>query len=372
MKIMYIITKADEIGGAQIHVKDLCQGLKAKGFAIEVIVGESGLLVDDLTRLNIKTHIIKYLVRNISPWQDILCTFEIRKKIKSFKPDVIALHSSKAGIVGRLASLFTGIPVVFTAHGWAFADGVPLLKRRLYALIEKSISPLATRIITVSKQDQMLADEMKIVSLKKQVVIHNGISDKTIVKNKSNVAKDSINLVSVARFTEQKDHITLFNALTKITDLKWELNLIGKGPLLEESKALVEKMNLSHRVNFLGEQQDVDYFLSQADIFLLVSNWEGFPISILEAMRAELPVIASDVGGINEALIDGETGYLIPRKDYLFLAECISKLISNEKLRMEMGSNARELYLKKFTIDKMIDKTIEVYQDALTIKKRYI
>lgn len=367
MKILYIITRANEIGGAQTHLRDMTSGLVKDGHQVELIVGEQGALVDDVRALNVKVHIIPELVREISPYKDIKCALIIRKIIKEFSPDVIALHSSKAGIVGRLAALFLKIPVVFTVHGWSFANGVHDKKRRLYIVIERLFSKITDEIITVSAQDKQLAIEHNVASASQQTVIHNGVPLKSAAPHVYHT-HDVVKLISVARFSEQKDHESLLKALSRLETRNWALTLVGKGPRLDEMKQLSQDLGISENVLFTGERLDVDALLADSDIFLLISNWEGFPISILEAMRAGLPVLASDVGGVSESVIDGKTGYLVPRADIDAIKNRLADLINDSALRVELGKSGNEFFLENFSFNAMYNKTVELYQKAIDKK----
>ncbi|CNF65034.1 glycosyltransferase family 4 protein [Yersinia intermedia] len=371
MKVLYIITRASEIGGAQVHVKDLCVKLLTDGHNPEVIVGESGPLVDMLENKGVKVHILPSLVRDISPMKDLLCVFQLRQLVKKIKPDLVTLHSSKAGIIGRLSLVASNIPVVFTVHGWSFADGVSEKKKKLYIWIERVVSIFTDKIITVSEQDKKLALKYRVTSNSKQVVIHNGIPDKT-VEISSVKFDECVRLISVARFCEQKDHETLLYALHPLRNEQWHLSLVGKGPNLSRIKDLAVKLELDMKVDFLGERSDVESLIASSDILLLISNWEGFPMSILEGMRASLPVIASDVGGVNEAVKDGVTGYLVKKADVLCLTECIKKLLDNKTLRLNMGKNGGYLFDNEFTFDSMYKKTFAVYNSVSFENKKNI
>ncbi|HCN9800614.1 TPA: glycosyltransferase family 4 protein, partial [Escherichia coli] len=309
----------------------------------------NGALVSELKKKNVPVHIVPSLVREINPIKDSMAIFSIRKLIKNIRPNIISLHSSKAGIIGRFAAIGTNIPVLFTAHGWAFANGVGKKQQKLYCAIERFMTPFARKIITVSQQDKDLAVKYGVASSDKQIVIHNGMPDIDVSSLlKRDVASTSVNLISVARFSEQKDHKTLFLALKDIDDLEWRIQLIGKGPLLGYYKEFATKLGISDRVQFLGERHDVAQLLHQSDVFLLISNWEGFPRSILEAMRAGIPVIASDVGGSSESVADNHTGFLIPRGDVDALQQALRLLMQSKILREKMGANGRERYLSNF------------------------
>lgn len=368
MKILYIITRADEIGGAQTHVRDMTFGLVNDRHQVELIVGEKGALVDELRAMNVTVHIVPELVREISLYKDLKSTFIVRKLIKKFSPDIVALHSSKAGIVGRLASIALNIPVIFTVHGWSFANGVNNNKRRLYIIIERLFSKITDEIITVSKQDKELAIKHNVASASQQTVIHNGVKLKS---SAAHVYQDNeiVKLISVARFSDQKDHKSLLRALSLLDNRKWSLTLVGKGPNLEEMNKYAHELGISKNVIFTGERLDVDLLLAESDIFVLISNWEGFPISILEAMREGLPILASDVGGVSESVIDGKSGFLVPRGDVEAIKHRLAELINNTSLRTQLGNTANEFFIEHFSFNAMYNKTTDLYKRAIIKKK---
>lgn len=366
MKICFVITKADEIGGAQIHIRDLTYHLLKDGCNPYVIVGESGALVNELRKNNIPVYIVKDLVREINPLKDTKSILEIRKLFKIISPDLISLHSSKAGIIGRLAAKSLNIPVIFTAHGWSFANGVRKKEEILYRFIEKKMTPLATKIITVSAQDKKLAIKYGVANSEQQIVIHNGMPKlPTLIPSKPKKEGAYTSLISVARFSNQKDHRTLFLALSQLKKFPWTLNLVGKGPLLDGAKQMVKEYDIEDKVFFLGERGDVAELLANSDIFLLISNWEGFPRSILEAMRAGLPVIASDVGGVSESVIHKETGYLVERGNVEDVKSKIESLLIDPMLCSNYGSAGMLRYNENFTFDAMYDKTKKLYEQLL-------
>jgi glycosyltransferase involved in cell wall biosynthesis len=169
----------------------------------------------------------------------------------------------------------------------------------------------------------------------------------------------------VARFEPQKDHATLLRALGGLLRHSWDLDLVGDGPLRPEMETLASSLGIQERVHFLGQRRDVDRILSQSQISVLVSNWEGFPLSILEAMRAGLPVVASGVGGVAEAVADGKTGYVVPQGDAEALRNRIERLVASPDLRVELGTNGRRRYEQHFTLDRLVAKTLLVYQNVL-------
>jgi glycosyltransferase involved in cell wall biosynthesis len=321
--------------------------------------------VGDLRSRGIPTIILTHMSVPIRPARDLRALREIRSALIDLRPDLVAAHMSKAGVLTRLASRPLGIPVVFTAHGWAFTPGIPTLRAAVYRQLERSVGHLASRIITVSEFDRRLAVEAGIVGENQVVTVHNGVPD-VPSHLRADPARTPPRLVMAARFDPQKDHTTLLRALGGLKDHVWQLELAGDGQLRPQAELLVNRLGIGDRVHFLGQRTDVERLLAQAQIGLLVTNWEGFPLSILEAMRAGLPVVASSAGGIDEAVRDEETGYLVPRGDAELLRDRIRRLVTNPDLRVRMGIAGRVRYEQHFTLDHSVTKTLEVYQDVLT------
>jgi glycosyltransferase involved in cell wall biosynthesis len=233
----------------------------------------------------------------------------------------------------------------------------------VYRWIERLAAPLAARIITVSDFDRELALARGIASSDKVVTIHNGMPD-IDRRLHADPAVSPVRLAMVARFEPQKDHVTLFHALAGLLQDPWRLDLIGDGPLLSAAQALSRRLGLSDRIEFLGQRTDVDALLSKAQVALLITNWEGFPRSILEAMRAGLPVVASAVGGIGESVRDGETGFTVAHADVEGLRRRLKQLLDNPGLRVSMGRAARSLYEREFTLKQTVERTLAIYDEV--------
>lgn len=365
MNLLYIITNGD-LGGAQIHLLQLIRNLPAN-YHVAVIIGDTGWLYQELQKQGIKVYYVRTLVREISPVKDTLALLTLRRIIDEVKPDIVHCHSSKAGFLGRIAAKVCHIPAVFTAHGWAFTEGVNSSKRLIYKILENMAAKWTEKIICVSEYDRQLG--LKAISNgdRKLVTIHNGI----VYLPKWGIEQDRITsgrvrLIMVARFSSPKDQTLLLKALSilKTEGFRFETTLVGDGPSLEPTKMLASELGVKEDVYFAGARSDVDDLLVKQDIFVLTSNWEGFPISILEAMRQGLPVISSDVGGVNEAVIDGETGFLIPRGDVEYLVKRLRELSNNPELCKAMGCKGREKFEEFFAVEKMLEKTVHVYQEV--------
>jgi glycosyltransferase involved in cell wall biosynthesis len=280
--------------------------------------------------------------------------------LRRLRPDLVSTHSSKAGWLGRMAARLTGFPVVFTAHGWAFADGVPAGPRLFYTLAERLAAPLADHIIAVSEYDRRLALERRIAGEDRITRIYNGIADPDVERASPRFGPPRI--IMTGRFAEQKDHAGLVRALARLRCLDWTLHLAGDGATQSDVASLAASLGLQDRVNFLGQRNDIPSLLRKADVYALISHWEGFPYGILEAMCAGLPVVASDVGGVAEAVSHGDTGFVVPHADEQAIADALGRLLTSPELRARMGAAGRARYLSEFSIDMMIEHTFAVYQ----------
>jgi glycosyltransferase involved in cell wall biosynthesis len=369
MHIAFIVTRADSIGGAQIHVRDLAFRLASGGHRVTVLAGCEGELSRMLAEKNIAFLVIKNLVRPIRPVRDFLAILETRRLLKELKPSLVSTHTAKAGMVGRIAARSLGIPAIFTAHGWQFAEGISGAQRFFVENIERLTSRMCKKIITVSGFDRNLALARGVVRAEKLITIHNGMPDveEALRARYADIAHNKpVRLIMVARFQRQKDHPTLLEALSKMKDKNWNLELVGDGPDMEKIRRLAAELGIAERTDFAGQRLDIPRRLAQADVFVLASKWEGFPRSILEAMRAGLPVVASAVGGCGESVAEGVTGYLIEKENAEVLRARLEELIASEEKRKSMGQAGRKRFEEEFTFDAMYEKTLRVYEEILS------
>lgn len=365
--ICYVITSLEELGGAQIHVRDLSVQLARRRVAVSVVAGRIGALGKEIAQSGVSVIELPGLFRAIRPLQDAMAVWRLWSVFAQLKPAVVSLHSSKAGTLGRMAAAALKIPAVFTAHGWAFTDGVPRGKAALYSLVERAMGPLATKIVTVSEHDRALALKAGIRPARGVRTVHNGMRAIDLTVSSRQVAQDSpLRYVMVARVNEQKDHRLALAALERVrAERNVEFTFVGGGPGLGSLRKHVRDSGLAERVRVLGELPDPHRLLAHADVFVLASRWEGFPRSILEAMRAGLPVVASDVGGVSEAVVDGVTGILVPRGDVIALTNAMESLARNSRLRKQMGAAGRERFEARFTFERMFLDTLGVYREVL-------
>lgn len=347
-----VVTRSDEVGGAQVHVRDLAEACARQGWQVTVLAGGQGRMASELRARGIPVLGLRHLARPLRPLRDLRALLELREALRGLGPDLVALHSSKAGWLGRLAAASLGIPAVFTAHGWAFAPGAP--GAGLYRLAEFLAARLPGRVITVSRADQELA--RRLLGLETGC-IPNGIPDDP---GRADPAGEPPRLVMAARFAPQKDHDLLLHALARLRRHPWRALLAGEGPGRPRVERVVRDLDLEDRVELAGFLDPVPYPACQ--VAILASRWEGLPLCLLEAMRAGLPVVATEVGGVAEAVVDGETGLLVPPGDPEALARAVEALLEDPGLRTRLGRAGRIRYERFFRHELMVERTLEVYR----------
>ncbi len=360
MRIAYVITRADAVGGASIHVRDLARAMLERGHQPVVLVGGVGPVTEQLTLAGVPFHCLQSLRRSIHPARDVLAIRELEAVVRSLAPQLLSLHTAKAGWIGRVVAARLGIPAIYTPHGWPIGDRISPAAGIAFRFAEMAASGWAAAIICVCEAERRLALSKGVAKTGQLHVVYNGVRD-VEAELRADAGGEPLRIISLARFEEPKDHSSLLRALATIRSHAWQLDLVGDGPREARMRVLAERLGVADRVRFLGYLADPAPALSQARIFVLSSRSEGFPRSVLEAMRAGLPVVASDVGGVPEAVASGENGLLVPRSDPQALATALVSLAADGQRRRCMGAEARRTYERRFTLERMVDETLAVY-----------
>jgi glycosyltransferase involved in cell wall biosynthesis len=356
MKILHVITRGD-CGGAQVALLNLVRHMPA-GYEVVVAAGEEGYLRDQCEKHGIRFLFVRDLVRDVNPLRDVLSLGRLVILIRRENPDVVHAHTSKAGINARIAAWVAGKPSVFTAHSWSFDNGLSRFVEWLAVPMERVAAHISGPIIAVSEANARKAISNSIAPKKKIIRVWLGIPDSSLRAAPGGAGP--IKMIMVSRFAIQKDHQLLLRSVASISG-DWILQLVGNGPFLDSSKRLAKELDIENRVEFLGERSDVPELLSQAHIFVLASKWEGLPVCILEAMRAGLPIVASDVGGVKEMVTVGVNGFVPERGDASQLHHSLENLIESRELRIKMGEASRSRYRKDFQIISYVQGTCAVY-----------
>jgi glycosyltransferase involved in cell wall biosynthesis len=281
--------------------------------------------------------------------------------------DVVHCHSTKAGLLGRIAARLARVPgVVFTAHGWPFAVEHGAV-RHAAVLAERAVGRISSRIICVAEAVRNEALRLGIAAPEKLEVIHNGIDPSRWPADRRAAAGAEgrpCTAIFVGRLDRQKDPQTLVEAWSRLPG-PHRLEVVGDGPLRPALEAMVRRLDLQERVRLHGAQDDVARRLGNADLLVLPSRWEGCPLVVIEAMMSGLPVVATDVGGVRELVVDGATGFLVSSGAPDALAAALGRLILDPALRVRMGTDGRARALERFTEARMLAQTGAVYERVL-------
>jgi len=327
--------------------------------------------MEEARRIGVTCHVLPNLVREIDPRKDLKALRDVIRLMRRTQPDLVHTHTSKAGIIGRMAAWACRIPSVFTAHTWSFVEGASWKWKILGAPCERLVALNGGAIINVSDANRRLALKYRIAPARRLVTIHNGVPDilgECLPENDGCApgvfAKVPI-VVMVARFAPPKDHAMLLDVAAGI-HAPFRIQFAGTGPTMAKVQEKAASMNLGDRVEFLGDRSDIVELLRNSSIFALPTNWEGLPISILEAMRAGLPIVATDVGGVGESVVDGQSGLLTPRGDTAAFTAAIERLLTDRDLRVRMAQASRRIYEENFTAEKMFRSTFNIYRQAVS------
>jgi glycosyltransferase involved in cell wall biosynthesis len=372
MKIAYVITRADAVGGASIHVRDLALAMLERGHQPLVLVGGHGHVTDLLAHAAVPFRSVRFLRRPLHPLRDWRALEEMTSVLRDFRPDLVSTHTAKAGWIGRAACQRLGIPVIYTPHGWTIGQRISAASGLLFTAAERIAAKWCRAIICVCDYEKELALEKGVVRQEVLFMVHNGVRD-IAPSLRAEPGRDPARICSVARLESPKDHATLLRALAAVPG-NWRLDLVGDGPLEPKIRRLAGSLGIAERIRFLGYQPDVAEALAGSQIFVLSSRSEALPRSVLEAMRTGLPVVAADVGGVCEAVSNGVTGLLVAARDVPALSGAISDLLASPALRQRLGAAGRLTFERRFRVERMIEDTEMVYAAVLdrTVSARRI
>ncbi|MDE7160891.1 MAG: glycosyltransferase [Muribaculaceae bacterium] len=351
MKILHVITLSG-VGGASAVVAQLSNALVELGHEIMVVAGEGDGKLFNLMDKRIKTRRIPSLVRRISPLNELKTLVALRDVYRQFKPDIIHLHSSKAGILGRVA--FPASKIIYTVHGF---DSIRLVYRKFLPL-EKCLQKKCSAIVGVSRYD---VRNLNAEGIKENVsYVYNGITrPEPLAEDPFKAWRGYRRIVlCIARLAAPKRHDLFIEVARRMPDCAFLWIGNHEEPDLE----------YPDNVFFIGSILSAGSYSRYADAFLLPTDYEGLPIVIIEAMANGTPVVASAVGGVPE-LLDGNTGFAVENNPDA-MAERLRRIFNDEECRKKMSESARQTYEKTFTDGKMTDGYLRIYTKIHEKNKR--
>jgi glycosyltransferase involved in cell wall biosynthesis len=374
-KVFHVITKL-ELGGAQKVTLMMLERLPRDRYEVGLVTGPEGILVESANRIPFLSHFwIPNFVREVRPIQDLLALFELWRVFRRERPNIVHTHTAKAGILGRLAARLAGVPIIFhTYHGFGFNDFQKRIVRTFYIWLERITGKMTTQTVVVSYATGQRAEASRIVRKGDWMLCRASIPLDEFMQPGSRrtklrewkIPEDKVIVGMIACFKPQKspvDFIEVAARVLKETD-RAHFVMVGDGELRPAIEARIHELGIASQVTLLGWQQDMPQVYRNLDIVMLTSLWEGLPCVFFEAMACELPIVATDVDGARDAIVDGSNGFLHPPRDIEGMANSTLKLIQNPSLRESMGRQGKSRVME-FDINTSVATLEAAYQKCL-------
>jgi len=332
-------------------------------FDYSLVCASEGPLTEALTAINIPCYSIPQFCRELSVSKDLSALSALFKLMRQKKFDVVHTHSSKTGVLGRIAAKCAGVPkVIHTVHGFAFPAATSKKSYYLYFFLEWFAKFFTDELIVLNEKDREIAIN-KLGYAKKLVhIIANGVDVDKFVPNIIGRSPEKIKIIMVGRLWPQKDPKTLFNAIKRLLDdnINVSVTYVGDGELMHELKGLAQ--GYTENISFLGWKDNISELLPQHNLFVLPSLWEGMPLAILEAMSCGLPCLVTNIPGNNDLVKDGYNGFLFEVADHEKLSFLIKKYYQNPDMLLQHAENARTFVQENFTLDARNDAVSKIYK----------
>jgi glycosyltransferase involved in cell wall biosynthesis len=365
--VLHVITRSDW-GGAQRIVTLLAAEAEAN---TAVACGTGGKLIDELRARETPVFEQSSLQSPPGP-ADARAFVDLYRLLRRESFDLVHCHSTKAGMVGRSAARLTGTPTVFTVHSWGFYNtgydwAAPVMTR-----IERFLARSTDALVCVSENDLAEGRDRGIVQRTHSEVIHNGVppisvpSDRRTLFEEAGIEPGTVVVGAIARLVDQKNPIEIVRIAGELQRRGHDATavVIGDGPLGADCKRYADDHGIE--IHLLGFRERALELLLDFDVFLLPSEFEGFPLTVLESLHAGVPVVAYDVGGVGEAVVDGETGFVVAPGDATAFADRVERLVTDADRRNEMGNHAKTVAAKEFTAQRMAAEYDQLYADVLS------
>jgi glycosyltransferase involved in cell wall biosynthesis len=376
--IAHVITESIPFGGAQRNTLLTLKGLVRDGYPVELVCGPGGPLIREAEALGVRAHVIDELMRPVELVKDCRALLKLYELFRSRKYGLVHTHSTKAGLLGRLAAWLAGVPsIVHTIHGVPFEMNGNY-KSRCYINAERLMGMVTHCVICVGDVLRQEVASWKMVPREKLCTIYSGIDLGEYAPQLSAAQmKQELKLENawpivgcIGRLSEQKAQHYLVDAIAHLTAKypRIKLILVGEGELRSQLDRQVCAKSLSSHVLLLGERGDIADLLNIFDVYAMSSLWEGVGRALTEAMYSGLPIVAIPVNGVKELIQHEVTGLLTPPRDSHALATSIGRLVADTNLARHLGANAHRMAEELMGGERMIKAIEEVYENLARSK----
>ena len=378
--VCHVITKL-ELGGAQEVALYTVAHLDRTKFRPVLIAGPDGLLTDEAKRLpGVDVVILPVLGRHIDVFSDFAALFALVRLFRRLRPTIVHTHSSKAGILGRWAAWFARVPIILhTVHGYGVTPAQPSWLRRVLILLERVTGLVTTHWIAVAQADRKTGIQWGLFDDHHVSVVRPGIdpgpfqsalppTDRDRVRAEFGANPDDWLIGTVACLKPQKAPEDFVAVAKQVCEAfpRARFVLIGDGELRPSIEALVEQYGLKQRVHLAGWRRDIPTAMKTFDAFLLTSHWEGLPRVLLEARAAGIPVVATNVGGVEEVIVEGRHGWLSAAGDISTLSEGVFRILRERNVHSTGGVGLSETLPKEFHLEEMVKQYESLYDRLVT------
>ncbi len=373
-------------GGTRQYLMDACLGLPRERFRQTAVVSlrrEPAFQrdVEALRQAGVAVEVVD-MGREIHLRDDLRALRELQQYFERHPFDIIHTHSSKAGMLGRLAAWRAGNPAVrvHSPHAFAFVMRVPRMRRLLYLALERLAGRLTDMLVCTCESELKVAVRSRIVPPGRVAVVRIGVdlrefhpeADVREMRAALELPNRHRVVGTVGALVEQKGHEFLVEAAPLVLEQMPHTTflLIGDGPLREPLEARATELGIGRRMRFLGHRDDVGRVLPALDLFVLPSLWEGLPYALIEAMAVGVPVVGSDIAGIADVIRSRETGWLAPVGSVEGLADAIVLALSREGMSARMAEAARELVVREHGREQMLATLAALYERLVEERAR--
>ncbi len=336
-----------------------------------------GEFTEQLRRIGVRVHLVPELERAISPRRDVQAYLALRDFFRAERPDIVHTHSSKTGILGRLAAKAAKVPtIVHTVHGYAFPGESRQAIKAIFKFLERKAGQATNRMIVLNDTDKAIARDLLGVPESRLTLLPNGVDIDTYApttpERRAALRADAFGIHDadhvivgmIGRLWLQKNPQCFVRAAIRVTALRPNVSffMIGDGEFRAELEAAIQASGDAQRIRILGWRSDVPELLKALDVMVLPSRWEGMPLAILEAMSSAVPVVASDIPGNHHLVEDGSDGRLFPLDDDEALAAALIDLVDDPGRRARFSAQARAKVLARYTLSARMDKIAAIYE----------
>jgi glycosyltransferase involved in cell wall biosynthesis len=367
LKILYVTTISNTVNAFLIpHIKML----KEQGHQVDVAFNIVQEVNVELDRMGCKVHNIEFQRSPLNK-HNLSAYSKLKKLIEHEKYDIVHTHTPVASACTRLACKNNKkTKIIYTAHGFHFYKGAPLINWLIYYPVEKWLAKYTDLLLTINQEDYLRATK-KFKARKIEYIPGVGLDNRGFAENNVNrsikrreldIPENAVVLLSVGELNRNKNHQTIIKAVAQLNNPNIYYLICGQGTLQDYLTGLVNDLGLTRQVRLLGYRKDIPEICKASDLFVFPSYREGLSVALMESMASGIPVVCSNIRGNKDLIEEGKGGFLTKPNDVESFAQAIQTLIQDEELRLNMGEHNRNV-IKKFSIDIVNKRLIDIYSN---------